>query len=141
MFIISSTGGANVTGDGTTYTIPYSTAIKNIGSHFNTGTYTFTAPVTGLYLFNFTMMLTGFTASHTVLRATINTSNRVYEFCNMNPTALKNADNELGICGSHIVDMDVNDTAKIQIFVDRGTKVVDVIAAAPYNILSGALLS
>jgi hypothetical protein len=31
--------------------IPFSVALVNVGSHFNTSTYTFTAPVTGLYLF------------------------------------------------------------------------------------------
>jgi hypothetical protein len=36
----------------TATTIPFNTAVFNIGSYFNTSTYTFTAPVAGIYWFN-----------------------------------------------------------------------------------------
>lgn len=40
---------SGVTGDGTAYTLAYNTATTNIGSNYNTGTYTYTCPTTGNY--------------------------------------------------------------------------------------------
>ena len=40
-----------ITGDGTTVTAVYNHILYDNGSNFNTGTYLFTAPVTGLYRF------------------------------------------------------------------------------------------
>ena len=40
---------SNVTGDGTLYAIAFDTELYDVGSDYNTGTYTFTAPVTGRY--------------------------------------------------------------------------------------------
>lgn len=55
-FAYLSTTQNNVTGDGTIYTIPFDTTLFNIGSGFNTGTGVFTAPVTGNYQFNSTVV-------------------------------------------------------------------------------------
>jgi len=43
--------GAGVLAVANNAVLPFSVAIVNVGSHFNTGTYTFTVPVTGIYLF------------------------------------------------------------------------------------------
>lgn len=49
----------NVTGDGTVYTVIFDTEAYDQGNNFNLGTSTFTAPVTGRYLFEFTCSVGG----------------------------------------------------------------------------------
>lgn len=57
---------SNVTGGGTDYKIAFDNAIRNVGSSFNTTTYTFTAPVTGLYALTMDMCsLSGITSAMT----------------------------------------------------------------------------
>lgn len=41
----------NATGDGTVLVVSYDVTLSNVGSAYNTGTFTFTAPTTGNYLF------------------------------------------------------------------------------------------
>lgn len=41
----------NVTGEGTIYNPLYGTEVFDVGGDYDTGTYTFTAPVTGVYIF------------------------------------------------------------------------------------------
>ena len=47
-FRVYDSQGGHVTRNGT---IPFNSAHENIGGHFNTSTYTFTAPVAGRYMF------------------------------------------------------------------------------------------
>jgi len=56
----------NVTGDNTNYgPIVYDTADVNVGTCYNTGTGIFTAPTTGIYLFQASMQLQGIDAAST----------------------------------------------------------------------------
>lgn len=52
----------NKIGNSGYYTIPFDTEIYDIGGNFNTGTYSFTAPVTGIYLFGASVYTTGHSA-------------------------------------------------------------------------------
>lgn len=54
-----STSPSAITGDGTLATITWDTGVFDQNSNFNTGTYTFTAPVTGKYCFNINPTWTG----------------------------------------------------------------------------------
>jgi hypothetical protein len=58
----------NVTGNLTDYTIAFSTEITDIGNNFNTGTYTFTAPVDGIYMFTGQMRLAASTGRQGYIR-------------------------------------------------------------------------
>lgn len=49
-FAYIDTAPANVTGDGTTYTLACNNVLFDNGSNYNNSTYTFTAPVTGVYI-------------------------------------------------------------------------------------------
>ena len=50
-FSATSGNDANKTGDGTTFTVEYDNERYDVNSDYNTTNYTFTAPVTGKYLF------------------------------------------------------------------------------------------
>ena len=68
----------NVTGNNTEYTGVFTTEVANQGDNFD-GTSTFTAPVTGLYRFDFGCSMYSVTASATRGRLRIVTPNRKYE--------------------------------------------------------------
>jgi hypothetical protein len=53
--VVISANTGNVTGDSTTVTVPFDTVILDRGSHFNTGTNTYTFPVAGFYQLNTTI--------------------------------------------------------------------------------------
>ena len=55
-----------VTGDGTNYAIICDTALYNVGSHYNTGTGVFTAPVAGIYQHSGLVFLDGGTVINSV---------------------------------------------------------------------------
>ena len=49
-FAVEIDGNGNYTNTASTVALPFNTAVHNIGNHFNTSTYRFTAPITGKYL-------------------------------------------------------------------------------------------
>lgn len=113
---------ANVTGDNTEYTVIFDTEVYDIGSNFNTGTGTFTAPYTGKYLLVAGVLTqqgtTAMTASYWFV-----TSNRNYTFGNY--VALP-ANGNFPLTVHAIADMDASDTAQCHLNFAGGTKVVDV---------------
>jgi hypothetical protein len=58
-FIMTLSGQQNLSTASTPTTLQFNTSTINIGTHFNTSTYTFTAPVTGVYLFNTNLNFSG----------------------------------------------------------------------------------
>lgn len=84
----------------------------------------FTAPVTGKYLFIFNVLTAGLTSSHIQGYLTLVTSNRSYYFSNINVWAINVGGTPLA--GTIIADMDAGDTAHLEVYVQGGTKVVDV---------------
>ncbi len=128
----------NVTGDGTAFQLGTTTALTEVfdqDSNFNTNG-TFTAPVTGRYLFacnvlvqeGSALMTTGFN---------LVTSNASYNFCN-NAVAIA-GNNALGF--SAIVDMDAADTATVTVQFSGSTKSADVFGGDRRTMMSGQLLA
>lgn len=118
----------NVTGAGTTYTVVYDTEQYDKGSDYN-GTSTFTAPVTGLYSFNFTASAYALTTSVTSGVLTLVTSNRSYNTVNAyygNLYVSTGGNNFVILRGYTYSDMDAADTAHVTITVSGITDVVDV---------------
>lgn len=121
---------SDVTGDGTAYTLTYSSSEYFDQNNDFDGTSTFTAPVTGKYQFNGVAYISSadITSSHTTGTITLSTSNRDYVVGYINPYA---AGPTSGYAWnvSMLVDMDSSDTAVIKLTVSGGTKVIDVIGA------------
>lgn len=121
----------DVTGDGTTYTIPFATEIFDKANNFSSTT--FTAPYTGKYLFNVLVNFHDTAAAHTTFNLNIITSNRAYRIGNGNPFNMMDASTFLANPGSMIADMDAADTATVTLQVSNGTKVIDVGGSAAQN--------
>jgi len=132
---------SNVTGDNTTYNITgaFFTERFDQSNSFSNGT--FTAPQTGKYQFNLTIILVGLDASATFEQIDLVTSNATYTMTQINAGAARTSPglvNSLGYSASVIVDMDVGDTAFLAVTVSGTTKTVSVYGGAPYTMFSGS---
>ena len=130
---------SNVTGDGTIYPVLGAiwTESIDVGGNFSNGT--FTAPVSGRYLFTCDYYLTGLGAGHTLMNVQLVTSNNTYYPHQLNPTGIMYGGSSLLNNWSIIAYMDVDDTAFIRFTVSNSTKTVAV--GANYTIFAGTLLS
>lgn len=130
---------SNVTGDGTLYTVVFSTEIYDQNSDLSGST--FTAPVTGRYLLKACLYTTGLTSSHTAGNIRIVTSNRSYIANYVSPYAASNSSAQYGFQISTIADMDAADTATVALQVSNGTKVVSISSVAVATYFTGNLLA
>tara|TARA_R110002012_G_scaffold150381_1_gene309655 strand:- start:15 stop:704 length:690 start_codon:yes stop_codon:yes gene_type:complete len=124
---LASSGTQNNMAVGAYVDIIYSTEIFDNNADYNTGNYTFTAPVTGRYHFSFSLNLSGVdTAGMNYVWFILDTSNRDYRL-DIIHSNLGEADLALhGFKGTVIADMDAADTAKIRFYQDGGTAQADV---------------
>lgn len=141
-FSASLSGNAtNVTGDGTTYKIAFDTEQFDQGSNFNTSTATFTAPVTGKYIFNGTLAISNIGTHNDCLLQLTTTGLSNLQVLRFSPTAVKNSSNQCNFSISQIVNMTANDTAVLNLTVSGSTKTITVIGGtAGGNFFSGELL-
>ncbi len=136
-FLVSPSANlTNVTGDGTNYTVVWNTEVFDQGSDFASNT--FTAPITGRYMLNATVVISNMTSSHTTGQMNIITSNRTYKMW-INPWAASNGSGISTFTNSVLVDMDASDTAYIQLNVSGGTKVITIEAVGNGTVFSGYL--
>ena len=124
-FLAFAADQANVTGDGTTYTVLFATETFDQGSNFASPT--FTAPVTGKYRFSVTVRLEGVLVGHTSSVLQFVTSNRNYALSIINPFVIFDASNGLvTLSGTTLADMDAADTCTVTLVVSNSTKTVDI---------------
>lgn len=135
----NDTSRADVTGDGTSYTLVFEVEVFDQGNCFD-GTSTFTAPVTGRYQFSNRVTLSGILNTHTVLEFILNTSNRNY-MLEQHPYNTSDANTRLTLVSNVLADMDVGDTAVLLLKVYNGTKVVDILTGTDFNSFSAFLES
>ena len=116
-----ATVGTSFSGDGSvagTETFVFSLARVNVGSHYNTSTGIFTAPVTGLYQFNFFLAPASFSEDARYFRAQLvktsgGTSDVIFAPHNTVSDETNDADYNL-VSGGGVVSLSANDTVKIQ---------------------------
>jgi hypothetical protein len=115
------------------------TEVYDTSNSFNTTNGYFTAPETGKYLLTGGMSLTGVSSSHTWGKWSLVTSNRTFYGAQFHPynTALNG--NDWRQTTAWVVDMDINDTAYMQIQIHYTNTTVDVSTDLTY--FSGALLA
>lgn len=137
----NAAGATDVTGDGTTATVAFSSEIIDASSDYSTPT--FTAPVTGKYMFSASCLLTGIDSSHTgTTNFILTTSNRDYLLQYYGSTFAQSGGGNLFVHGCIAeVDMDAGDTASVTVRVAGGTKTVDIIASGDFNHFSGTLVN
>ena len=116
----------DVTGDGTIYTIAYDSTSVNQGTVFDTGTYTFTAPVTGNYLFTGTAVVENLGATHTQMNYLLYKNASVqYYVVSCNPYAMANTDgSNYAFTYSIVIPLTAADTVIVLIYVATTSKTV-----------------
>lgn len=126
---------ANVTGDSTDATCEYDTEIFDVGANFNSGTYTFTAPITGRYSFNAGLQWAGASVV-TFGHLDIVTSNRTYR----ESIGTRSAVDGMSVAVVE-ADMDAGDTCSFVWNLGGGTKTAEMTNDATYNYCSGSLIN
>ena len=112
--------------------VEFDSEIFDQNSDFDTSNYTFTAPITGRYQFNVNLYLESVDSASAYVYTTLSTSNR--PMYNIIDTARFSADlNYWTLTLSQFVDMDANDTCKINILQPLGTAQLDINATSFFS--------
>ena len=119
-----STGQDDIAVD-TWTTVLFNTERFDQGSNFNTGTYTFTAPVTGKYQFNVNIRFENLDAAATYLQVELKASNHSY-YSLIDPRGLGSDPVYWPVNFSTLADMDASDTAYVRIYQSAGTAQMDI---------------
>jgi hypothetical protein len=131
---------SDATGDNTSINpVPFDTEVFDQNSDYDSGTYTFTASVTGRYAFVVRIYYQQLADTNTIIVATLATSNRNYFVADANGT-LRDGNNNLAWNGSAFADMDAGDTATVSTIVYGASKVVDINGSGTATSFSGWLV-
>lgn len=106
----------NVTGNGLEYTIVFDDQIYDYKSEYDPATGIFTSKRSGKYLFTVSVKI-AVTAGVTTYVVKLSTSNREYLLFRGDTDNIVDGSGTLTINGAVIADMDVNDTARVNIIV------------------------
>ena len=118
---------SNIPTNNSVQTVKLGTEIFDLNADFNTGTYTFTAPVTGKYLLTFSAVLANVDSDATYMVIYIDTSNRNYQDSNTFAINGYSADEpRVEVSQTVVADMDAGDTAKVSVKQWEGTAQMDV---------------
>jgi hypothetical protein len=119
-------------------TVLFDTESFDQGANFNTGTYTFTAPVTGKYQLNVNLRLDNIDTAANYYQIAIATSNKTYYFT-VDVGVLASDPTYWEVPLSVLADMDASDTAYVKIWQAGGTAQTDVNADLGETTFSGYL--
>jgi len=125
-----SASQSNVTGDGTSYQIPFDQVEFDVGSDFNTGTGKFVAPLKGIYYFTAEIYCSDTTLGRSGASTSILVTSATYPESNfqniINPSAIAYNSNAYTFLCSTMTRMDVADTAELVVTVNGGPKDVGI---------------
>jgi hypothetical protein len=135
----NSSSDSGATGDNTVATVEFDTEVIDRGSDFNNSTDTFTAPISGDYLFLIKVetnhSLAGAVTSH---RLRLVTSNRNYDFFGEIGTTTSVIEGIIAV----VADMDASDTASVTVVMAGGSKNVSIAGSSSLvTYFSGTLLN
>ena len=117
-----------------TATIRFNSEQFDIGSDFNTSTYTFTAPSTGKYLFNVLLWLNTIQSAVSYYDLTLVTSNRSYSLVSLDAGGFDANLLYYTMQGHLLVDMDASDTASVSILQGGGVSGTTTIQATNFGL-------
>lgn len=135
-------GFADVTGDSTLYTVQFSSTVFDRNSDYNNSTYTFTAPVTGIYQFGTIVRVGGVVGTMTIgfLRFLVNGS-IPYLVALGDPSSISTGGNEMTFESNIVLNLTASDTILVQLSISGGAKVVDISAVANASHFYGWLIA
>ena len=127
-----------------TATVQFNSEQFDIGSDFNTSTYTFTAPSTGKYLFNVLLWFNTIQSAVFYYDLTLVTSNRTYSLVSLDAGGFDANVAYYTMQGHLLVDMDASDTASVSILqgggVNRATGMYATNAGSRASLFTGYLV-
>lgn len=117
-FATNTTTRTNVTGDGTLYTVQFDSAISNVTNSYNTTTFVFTAPVTGLYLMTTTVSFALLAAGNTTgILSFVRSAGGPIQLVNNNPFANNDATQNT-YSGTAVVNLTAADTISVGLIIN-----------------------
>ena len=120
---------SSVTGDGTAYTVKYANSKFDQGSNFVGSTGTFTAPITGKYLFQGIIQLGGLTALDTNVNYGVVTTANSFTPAYSNVGAVQSS-GVFPVTWSLMAPMTAADTMTTSIIVSGSTKTVSILGGS-----------
>lgn len=139
-FSVHGTAGMTNFATNTYHDISFDTEHFDLGSDFNTTTYTYTAPVDGNYFFLVDVRLDGLDSAATGYRITFVSSNRSYHQY-QKPQGLDQDVDYWPRNATVLAYMDASDTMKVQVYQQGGTAQTDIIDNADYHWFCGFRVS
>ena len=123
----------------TLVTVVFDTEVFDQNADFASNT--FTAPVTGRYLFTYSVNFAQVDADHTIMALTLSTSNNAFTNNPIaDPSALTGDPAELSLHGAIICDMDASDTALVKVAFEGGSAQTDIVSNGVRTNFGGVLL-
>ena len=121
---------ANVTGDLVSiYTVLFDTEDYDVQSEYTPGTGIFKTKIAGKYLVNSVVGISNIDVAHTVANIAINKNGSVWWQAQYNPSASKDAANQLSMTANAVLELVHDDEITITIQVGGGTKTIGIIGA------------
>lgn len=121
-----SASATNVTGNGTVWTVACNTEVSDQSGSYDNATFTFTAPVAGIYLFGGCVSTYGWTANIVTQELRLVTTARTMVLAENNAYAIRDNNGESSLSGMCLVPMAVNDTVTLRwVAAGEGSDVMD----------------